>query len=322
MTLVIGTDEAGYGPRLGPLVITATAWRIRDEVDPKAMYQVVRRAISRRPDRADRRIQRVVLADSKAIYAGADGLAKLERSVLAAVGLCSPAISGWRAAWSTLAPKCVAELEVLPWHHNYETLLPLAAGVVDIADARNRLVRGLERCGVQLACVRSLAVFPKRWNELVDLHSNKATVLSTLTVDLLAELLLDFEDQRVVLLCDKHGGRNNYRRFLQSSLSEFLIEVLAEGPDESVYAWGPPEARTRAHFCVRAERYLPVALASMVSKYLRELSMSAFNQFWALHAGPLRPTAGYAQDANRFKSEIAACQAKLGVSDDVLWRNR
>ena len=28
MTLVIGTDEAGYGPNLGPLVVAATAWRV------------------------------------------------------------------------------------------------------------------------------------------------------------------------------------------------------------------------------------------------------------------------------------------------------
>ena len=26
MTLVVGTDEAGYGPNLGPLVVAATAW--------------------------------------------------------------------------------------------------------------------------------------------------------------------------------------------------------------------------------------------------------------------------------------------------------
>ena len=28
MTLVIGTDEAGYGPNLGPLVVAATLWDV------------------------------------------------------------------------------------------------------------------------------------------------------------------------------------------------------------------------------------------------------------------------------------------------------
>ena len=28
MTLVIGTDEAGYGPNLGPLVVAASLWRV------------------------------------------------------------------------------------------------------------------------------------------------------------------------------------------------------------------------------------------------------------------------------------------------------
>ena len=28
VTLVIGTDEAGYGPNLGPLVVAATAWQL------------------------------------------------------------------------------------------------------------------------------------------------------------------------------------------------------------------------------------------------------------------------------------------------------
>ena len=33
MTLLIGTDEAGYGPNLGPLVVAATAWRIDARVE-------------------------------------------------------------------------------------------------------------------------------------------------------------------------------------------------------------------------------------------------------------------------------------------------
>src|SRR3954449_11018765 len=32
MGILIGMDEAGYGPHLGPLVIAATAWHVPDEL--------------------------------------------------------------------------------------------------------------------------------------------------------------------------------------------------------------------------------------------------------------------------------------------------
>ncbi|HEV3341701.1 MAG TPA: hypothetical protein VG125_15145, partial [Pirellulales bacterium] len=102
----------------------------------------------------------------------------------------------------------------------------------------------------------------------------------------------------------------------------YLVEVYGEGRNESVYRWGPEDRRTEVVFRVNAERYLPCAVASMTSKYLRELSMLAFNQYWAGHLPDLRPTAGYPVDAGRFKAEIAAMQATLGIDDRILWRNR
>ena len=30
MQYLLGTDEAGYGPNLGPLVVTATVWEVPD----------------------------------------------------------------------------------------------------------------------------------------------------------------------------------------------------------------------------------------------------------------------------------------------------
>ena len=60
----------------------------------------------------------------------------------------------------------------------------------------------------------------------------------------------------------------------------------------------------------------------MTAKYLRELSMRAFNEFWSAHVPNLRPTAGYPNDAQRFRKEIAAAQRELKIDDHVLWRNR
>jgi hypothetical protein len=75
-------------------------------------------------------------------------------------------------------------------------------------------------------------------------------------------------------------------------------------------------------FVAKGENFLPAALASMTSKYLRELAMRAFNQFWCTRVPNLKPTAGYPLDAVRFKAAIAAAQTELGFSDRVLWRNR
>ena len=63
-------------------------------------------------------------------------------------------------------------------------------------------------------------------------------------------------------------------------------------------------------------------MASLVCKYVRELSMELFNQFWSEHVPGLKPTAGYPLDAVRFKQDIAEAQTKLGITDDVLWRER
>ncbi len=63
-------------------------------------------------------------------------------------------------------------------------------------------------------------------------------------------------------------------------------------------------------------------MASMASKYLRELAMRALNEFWCSRVSDLRPTAGYPQDAKRFKAHIGAVQAELQIDDRVLWRVR
>ena len=73
-------------------------------------------------------------------------------------------------------------------------------------------------------------------------------------------------------------------------------------------------------FVTRCERFAPAALASMAAKYLRELSMHAFNAFWCGHVADLKPTAGYPVDARRFKAAISNTQRKLGIADEVLWR--
>ena len=65
---------------------------------------------------------------------------------------------------------------------------------------------------------------------------------------------------------------------------------------------------------------MPVALASMLSKYLRESLMRRFNSFWKAHLPELVPTAGYYNDGLRFLEDIKAKRTELNICDDDLIR--
>ena len=54
MPYVIGTDEAGYGPNFGPLVVTATVWKLDDGIDPVSLYKHLRRIVTNGVDRASK----------------------------------------------------------------------------------------------------------------------------------------------------------------------------------------------------------------------------------------------------------------------------
>ena len=318
MTYLVGTDEAGYGPNLGPLVISVTAWSLSDAVGTSDLYDVLKDVVSHEP-KAD---GRTALADSKALYSTARGLGTLERGLLAVLALndCRPAT--WRELWRALCPEAIEAFDTEPWHVGYDEPVPVMHDMHESNHQAERLRAGVVAAGVGLVAVRSRAVFPQEWNRLCREYGNKATALSHLTLTLLAELLQRLDDSAVSVVCDKHGGRNRYRELLQAHFPESVVEVHGEAADESRYEWGPAERRVRASFRAGGERHLPTAVASMASKYLRELSMRAFNAFWRQQVPNLRPTAGYAVDARRFMTETVAARAALGIDDGILWRLR
>ena len=154
------------------------------------------------------------------------------------------------------------------------------------------------------------------------MHESKGAALSHLTLDLIAELMQPLGNGPISVLCDKHGGRNRYAALLNEHFFEGFVEVRGEGRQSSTYRFGPRERRVEFQFRAKAESCLPAALASMASKYLRELAMEAFNAFWTARVPNLAPTAGYPQDARRFRAEIAAKQRELGIDETILWRKK
>lgn len=324
MPYLIGTDEAGYGPNLGPLLISATVWEVPDGVGNHDLGERLDGAIVSTPSRVLKSERPcVAMADSKALYKPGGGLQHLERGLLASLAMLGHHPTSWRELWNTLSPDSAEALRSIPWYAGYDCPVPLDTDPDKIPPLSDAITRTSTEAGIRLAGIRSRAVFPDEFNRDVERLGSKGALLSHATLGLVAELIrLVAHRGNISIVCDKHGGRNRYREFLEAHFPDRMIEIHGESRHLSVYRFGLDGRRVEIRFQTKAESCLCVALASMASKYLRELAMRALNHFWSQRIGDLKPTAGYPQDAKRFKAAIDGVRAELGIEDKILWRSR
>lgn len=308
---LIGIDEAGYGPNLGPLVVAATAWRLPAGCD---LDELLSLSVSRSPRLND---ERLLIADSKAVYQPGGGLARLERAVYA--------IGGVPSSWAEFVDSLVADPENhranLPWLQGYNPPLPIAADRDELVEAGSKFRQVLRDSQVKTTRIAARLIYPAEFNRLVKEHGTKGAALSYLSIGLarrLYEAVIN-PHESCELIFDKHGGRNRYGALLQEHFPDGWIETVEESRPVSRYRVGDD---LTFRFRSKGEAELPVALASMTAKLLRELSMNAFNAYWLANVPGLKPTAGYPVDAKRFKAAIEKKQAELGIAEDSIWRCR
>jgi len=323
MPYLVGTDEAGYGPNLGPLVISASVWRV-ESIEHTDLFARLGKNTVRVAGDDDLADDDVVIGDSKELYKPGKGLAGLEQGVFTCLAAVKKKPRTFKKIWKELAKEDAACLADLPWYRDFDDKLPLELSSKDIRNRAERFLAGCESAKCVPTRIASRTVFPSHFNQMCDQHGNKASALSHTTMQLIQSVLKKLPvDEPVYVLCDKHGGRNKYGPLLNEAFPDTLAIVRHEGRAESVYHLGSGDRRREFVFRAKADKgYLPSALASMVSKYLRELAMRAFNEFWSSQVEDLKPTAGYPMDAKRFKHQIESAQKKLGIDDRILWRNR
>lgn len=316
MGLLIGMDEAGYGPNLGPLVVTVTAWDVPGhprECDPWSEFSEV---LTNSPARGDGRLH---VGDSKQVYQAGKGIGPLERSVLAALGMSAEPPQSFRELLCRLATTPVDACDPMePWFEDGDLPLPIAAVCEETIASASRWRDTCESTGIRLRAIRSDVVFTPRFNRAVSDAGSKGVALSRISLRLLRSVWNPEDETPTLVLADKHGGRNRYNELLEEVIDGQMLFRREEGAERSEYRIG----RTDIRFETRSERHFPVALASMVSKYVREAAMDLFNAWWERHVPGLKPTRGYPEDARRFRKDIAPAVSALGIAESIYWRDK
>ena len=309
MPWVVGIDEAGYGPILGPLVQTAVAVKL-PAADP-AGWDTLRPWVARH---ADRDKTRLLVDDSKLVHAGPRGVQKLEAGLAALLGLRDTTFGSWLDAHAV--PHVVADLQGEAWFDPTEAL-PLHPAPPDLRPA-------LAAIGVEAFVLAVKLVPAPSFNRVVAASGTKATLLNIGLTGLLGatrERLPGLDPVSVV--CDKLGGRNAYGPLLQGAFPQGWVVSEVESAAESRYRVEGLARDVRVSFRPRADgETVAVALASMAAKYLREVSMRQFNRHWRTHLPDLQPTAGYPVYGARFYAEIAPLLPGLNLPEAAVRRSR
>lgn len=316
MRLIIGTDEAGYGPNLGPLVVAATAWRCADQISPADLFEAVNKVVTNAPRSNDNRLY---VADSKAVYQSGDGLESLEVPVLAFLGLLNLPIQSISELGAAVAGNRFTHgYSTEPWNALPGLNLPVDSSVDHVSEWIQELRIALPAAEIEFVGICCRVIFPSEFNRLVAAKDSKGVVLSMATLELVRQLRDAFPQEPALVVCDKHGGRNRYDELIAAHFDDQFVFRIEESRDRSRYRMANME------FCFRtkAESLLPAALASMTAKYLREVLMRQFNQWWQAQIPGLRATQGYPVDAKRFLNDVQGQLTGLGIAADVLWRSR
>ena len=317
--LVVGIDEAGYGPSLGPLVVGSTLWTVPPRLLKSDFWDVLKDTVQRRVKRGG---WQLVVDDSKSVYSSGKRLSALERSVLAFATAAEIDCSRLDHFLSGIGVAIGGNNE-LPWYRNLERPLPTDPIESKFEAISQRLGRCMAEQGAVCRGMRVEVVTEDRFNQRVTQTRNKAAVLIESILRLIQFAVQHAGNRDVVLRVDRLGGRSEYRQLLSTAFPDREMHVLEVCDEHSRYKLSGGGNDWYVEFSVKADKsHLPVALASMVAKYVREVLMMGFNDFWRAEAPELRPTAGYYTDAQRFLGEVADQIGRRGLPTNRFIRLR
>ncbi|MFM7975414.1 MAG: hypothetical protein ACKO8U_10110 [Pirellula sp.] len=334
MRLVLGVDEAGYGPNMGPLVIGVSAWLVESDFDILQGLEPLEPELLAAP--WNLQSDHVPFGDSKKIYQPSKGLTGLSIAVRFFESILSskPTADKPWFVLENLAQQDIQRVEALPWydrsfagsHLDREDLLTQSA----LLFAQEKLAK----LGIKLVDFRLRVLDEAYFNQAVESLGNKSDVLGQSSLNLawhvLECTLRSYPCEAIEIYCDRQGGRKKYAGLLAHTFqvshpqdSVPFITASVETSQVSCYAMRYRDVPTTVRFQVEGDSLFPPAASSIVAKWTRENLMARMNRYWQNVVGSsLKPTAGYAVDAARFAQDIKPWIDRLGFEKNLWWRMR
>jgi ribonuclease HII len=303
--IVVGVDENGLGPLLGPLVTTAVSFEL-------SRYSPERHA----------GVGRELGIDDSKTTAGFGQMGVAEGLTLALIealhGRVIDELDGLFDLLLLERPEilrrpCPASSQPQCW--SVPMQLPYFGG--DIAAGREML-RGLRAAGLKPSHVRSALACTGVLNARLRAGQSRVEV----DLELMERLVLDARSNSACdlrAICGMVGGIRNYTAKLRHFPAAGVKQVRALG---GTLAYDV-ESVGHVRFEIDADaRHLPVALASMVGKYVRELWMARQNRFYRERDATLADASGYHDPVTkRFIAASALLRLSLGIADACFIRD-
>jgi ribonuclease HII len=301
---IVGVDENGLGPLLGPLVTTAV-------VIETSAYNAKKHA----------RKGRALGIDDSKNTAGFGHMQLAEGLTLALVEqLCGRPCAHVDELFAALlldphavltAP-CPEGTRAQCWQAHVE--LPCFGG--DAQEGHATLAK-LAKADLHVRRIKSAAACTRVLNQRLLQGQSRVE----LDLELMERLVLDARDsgdEEVEAICGMVGGIRNYLAKMRHLPARGVSAVPAKKGTLAFEVQSVGQVR----FEIDADaHHMPVSLASMVGKYVRELWMLRQNRFYQGHEPSLEEVSGYHDPVTRkFIRASELLRAKLGIEDDCFVR--
>ena len=314
--IIAGIDEAGLGPKLGPLIVASAAFKIDDpcEAQEVSLWDIFSKTTTRNKSHKDHRL---LVTDSKIAY-NSRGLPALQNVVLNflyALTGHKPAINIYDLISRLGAESMIPQITQSKWFSQITT-----ENVAPEFFLNPEATFNLRHKQAKIQHLRCRILTARMLNKLFADGLNKSEVLLLQTGQHIRHIVDTYTDPQIRIVVDKQGGKTYYAPYLTDILDGRWVETIKESSNSSVYRI---EDSIYIEFRPKADQNeFTVALASITAKFLREILMHEFNTYFTSKISKLKATAGYPLDAKRFYAEITEFLQKDRIETHEIWRER